>query len=68
MTDRTREEWPELVGGDGSAAADRIRRDRPELHPELVPDGAFVTMEYREHRVRVFVDADGRVARTPRVG
>ena len=30
--------------------------------------GAMVTMDFREDRVRVFVAEDGKVARAPRIG
>ena len=30
--------------------------------------GAMVTSDYRMDRVRIFVDKEGKVARTPRIG
>lgn len=34
----------------------------------IIPDGSMVTMDFRMDRVRVFVDKDGIVVRTPRTG
>ena len=34
----------------------------------LLPEDALITMDYRTDRVRVFIDKDGIVVRTPRIG
>ena len=63
--------WPALVGTDGEAAIATIRAQRPDLpakNVQAVPQGAMVTMDFREDRVRVFVEEDGKVARAPRIG
>jgi len=65
----TKTEWPELVGQAGDAAEAAIRKERPDLAAvESLPEDAMVTMDFREDRVRVFVNADGTVARPPKIG
>ncbi|MFD3720760.1 serine protease inhibitor [Streptomyces sp. NPDC058674] len=61
-------EWPELVGRTADEAVAAIRSACPDAEVPVVAEGCMVTMDFREDRVRVFVDADGRVVRTPRVG
>mmetsp|Transcript_27243 Transcript_27243/g.55834 ORF Transcript_27243/g.55834 Transcript_27243/m.55834 type:complete len:208 (+) Transcript_27243:126-749(+) len=66
--------WPEqtLVGYNGEEAKRIIlRSDRHKLLEEnvhILPQDAMVTMDYREDRVRIFVDDDGKVVRQPRLG
>ena len=62
--------WPELVGNQpGEAAVATIQAERPDLAQVLtVPEDAMVTMDWREDRVRVFVDAQGIVCREPTCG
>merc|ERR1719352_18413 len=63
----TKAVWPELVGTDGAAAAEIVRKERPDLRVvQTVDQHSMVTMDFREDRVRIFVDAAGRVARPPR--
>ena len=38
------------------------------LQIEILPEDAMMTMDYREDRVRIFVDADGNVVRQPTKG
>ena len=69
MTATPKTRWPELVGTAGDSAAAVIRRDSPQLaQVAIVPEDAMVTMDHREDRVRVFVDAAGNVAREPSCG
>ena len=61
--------WPQMVGQDGATAVAAIKVARPELaNVVVVAEDAMVTMDWREDRVRVFVRADGTVARPPTVG
>jgi hypothetical protein len=60
--------WPELVGQTGDAAVAAIKAAAPSLAVAKVPEGAMVTMDHRLDRVRVFVGADGKVARAPKLG
>jgi len=61
-------EWPELDGRPAEEAKTQIKTDRPDVTVEILPDGSFATMDYREDRVRVYVDEDDYVVGTPRVG
>ena len=65
--DATKTAWPELVGENGQAAMATIKQ-ATGFSVQVVPDGAMVTMDFREDRVRIFVDTDENVARPPRVG
>ena len=61
--------FPDLVGTDGASAVTQIRELRPDLSTVVtVREGSMVTQDVRRDRVRVFVDGDGVVSRTPRVG
>ena len=44
--------WPELVGMVGSDAMARIQSARPGLKISLIPNGAMVTADFRQDRVR----------------
>jgi nucleotide-sensitive chloride channel 1A len=63
-----RSAWPELVGQEAGAAMAAISAERPDLRIERVEEGAMVTMDMREDRVRVFVAADGTVGMQPAIG
>jgi len=53
--------WPELVGLTGEEAKAKILQERPELTVEIKPELGPCTMDYREDRVRIFVNNDGKV-------
>ncbi|KAL6057577.1 Chymotrypsin inhibitor-2 [Balamuthia mandrillaris] len=61
-------EWPELVGKPFEEVKAAILNDNGSLQVQSVPEGSMVTMDWREDRVRVFVDNVGNCAETPRVG
>lgn len=65
-----RTEWPELVGKSGEEAREVIlATGGPGITSvDILPDDAMVTTDFRTDRVRVFVDAGGKVSRPPRVG
>lgn len=63
-----KEEWPELVGKTGDQAKAAILDERPTLNVLVVPELSPCTMDYRTDRVRVFVNKEGKVAGTPRIG
>ena len=65
-----RQEWPELVGKTDEEAKQVILATAgPKVtNVQIVPADAMVTADFRTDRVRIFVDASGKVARTPRVG
>lgn len=61
--------WPELVGTEGATAVTTIKKERPDLAQVVtVPQDAMVTQDYRLDRVRVYIDAEGKVVRPPMVG
>jgi len=60
--------WPELVGKPYAEAEAVIKRDAPELKVSKVKPGSMMTMDYREDRVRVFVDNDDKVEKAPSLG
>ena len=62
-------EWPELVGMDGEAAVETIKAERPDLAQVMTfEEGGMVTMDWREDRVRVFVNGTGQVSIPPACG
>jgi hypothetical protein len=61
--------WPELVGLPAQESINRILSDRPDLVSVLsIPQGSMVTCDYREDRVRVYIDSNGIVVRAPTIG
>lgn len=61
--------WPELVGTPGGSTVAAIERERPDLlSVSSMADDSVMTMDHREDRVRVLVDAAGNVARPPQCG
>jgi hypothetical protein len=65
----TKTSWPELVGQIGTDAEATIKAERPDLNQvKVLNEKAPVTMDYREDRVRIFVDADNKVVSAPNVG
>eukprot|EP01052_Picozoa_sp_SAG31_P058096 SAG31_NODE_17560_length_666_cov_1.331570_1_plen_83_part_00 len=61
--------WPELVGEQESAAVAAIRAAHPELIVVAVDEGAPVTMDHREDRVRVrYNPSSGKVTMVPQRG
>jgi predicted phosphoribosyltransferase len=62
-------QWPELTGQDAAAAAETIKSENPSItSTPIVPENSMVTMDYRTDRVRIFVNADQKVAGTPHIG
>ncbi|KNA21305.1 hypothetical protein SOVF_043910 [Spinacia oleracea] len=58
--------WPELVGKDGNEAAEIIKSENCFVKLTVVLlEGTPVTKDFRCDRVRVFVDACGKVVETP---
>ncbi|RZC51084.1 hypothetical protein C5167_019514 [Papaver somniferum] len=60
--------WPELVLSSGESAAATIESENPNVDAVLVPEGSFVTTDFRCDRVRVWVNTAGKVYQTPRIG
>ncbi|KAJ0028095.1 hypothetical protein Pint_35372 [Pistacia integerrima] len=60
--------WPELVGLTADEAEKKIKEERPVVQVQVVPPNNFVTMDFRQNRVRLYVDSSGKVDRAPRIG
>ncbi|KAK9747666.1 hypothetical protein RND81_02G007100 [Saponaria officinalis] len=60
--------WPELVGEKGTVAVTTIEKENTNVEAVIVPDGSFVTADFRCDRVRVWVDCHGVVIRPPTIG
>jgi hypothetical protein len=64
----TRTEFPEVVGMTGEAAKATLISEFPTMAVQVVPYGSMVTMDYREDRIRIRLDENGMVSKTPRIG
>jgi hypothetical protein len=64
-----KQQWPELVGVDGDVAKTTIAQENPSITTiQVLPKDSMVTMDYRTDRVRIFVDDNNKVVRTPIIG
>lgn len=63
-----KKKWPELVGKLGEEAKEEILKERPGLEIQVIPEDSMMTMDFREDRVRILVDANQKVSQAPRVG
>eukprot|EP00271_Cylindrocystis_brebissonii_P006220 TRINITY_DN18909_c0_g1_i1.p1 TRINITY_DN18909_c0_g1~~TRINITY_DN18909_c0_g1_i1.p1 ORF type:complete len:114 (+),score=15.97 TRINITY_DN18909_c0_g1_i1:316-657(+) len=62
-------EWPELVGIPFEDAKQIVEAEADNVRTiQAVPKGFAVTMDFREDRVRIFVDENKKVIRPPRIG
>ncbi|XVE96916.1 hypothetical protein REPUB_Repub02eG0265100 [Reevesia pubescens] len=61
-------EWPELVGLTPEEAEKKIKEDMPRVQIQVVQANSFVTMEFNQGRVRLYLDPSGKVQRPPRIG
>mmetsp|Transcript_38087 Transcript_38087/g.92183 ORF Transcript_38087/g.92183 Transcript_38087/m.92183 type:complete len:97 (+) Transcript_38087:38-328(+) len=61
-------EFPEMVGMSGEEAKAQLESQFPSFQIDIVPWDAMLTMDYREDRIRVKVDDNGKVKKAPRVG
>ena len=62
--------WPNLVGMTGEEATQEILKVDPTLagNVHVVPENSMVTMDFREDRVRLFVNAGGKIVNQPTRG
>lgn len=68
-TNRKYQEWPELVGTSGEYAMAQIRNQHPNIEiVEVIRPGAIVNLDYRLDRVRIHVDDQGNVIKSPSTG
>ncbi|CAH3115106.1 uncharacterized protein [Pocillopora verrucosa] len=63
-----KKEWPELVGKDAEEATTIIDKEHPGLKIQIIPENSFVIRNLEENRVRIFVDRQQTVTRTPHIG
>jgi hypothetical protein len=68
VSEAGRRSWPELVGMLGGEAEIALKATHPDWKIDLIEEGSMVTMDYREDRVRIWIDDDGKVARAPTIG
>jgi hypothetical protein len=68
MADKNKTSWPELIGLSGEAAKTRLEEENPGKEVDVVPDGSMVTMDYREDRIRIYTDGEGKVVKAPKFG
>jgi hypothetical protein len=68
MTGENKSSWPELVGLSGEAAKTRLEQEMPAMKVQVVPYGSMVTEDYREDRVRIYLDDQGKVVKAPEIG
>ncbi|OMO66364.1 Proteinase inhibitor I13, potato inhibitor I [Corchorus capsularis] len=61
-------EWPELVGLTPEEAEKKIKEEMPRVRIQVVRANSFVTMDFNQARVRLFLDPSGKVQRPPRIG
>jgi len=64
----TKENWPELAGKTGAEAEAAIKKERPDLTVVIQGENSPCTMDYRTDRVRIFVNAEGKVTSAPGCG
>ncbi|OVA05296.1 Proteinase inhibitor I13 [Macleaya cordata] len=60
--------WPELVGVLGDTAKETIEKENPAVTVVILRQGSIVDAQYREDRVRVFVDTRYLVVEVPKIG
>ncbi|KAI4342489.1 hypothetical protein MLD38_027116 [Melastoma candidum] len=53
-------EWPELVDSMADEAEKKIKEEMPHLHIQVVPAESFVTMDFNENRVRIYLNSSGK--------
>ena len=69
-TETSSSKWPDtdLTGMTGEEAKQEINSVDPSLEVHILPEDSMVTMDYREDRVRIFVNDAGQVSRQPNKG
>lgn len=63
-----RSAWPAAVGKSGEVAKADILSERPELTVHVIPADGMMTCDFVESRVRIMVDASGKVSSPPKCG
>ncbi|KAI0226819.1 hypothetical protein LSAT2_022691 [Lamellibrachia satsuma] len=60
--------WPELVGQTWFEAENVIRRQFPNITVQVLPVSTCIQKKFSPNRVKIFVNAEGRVVRVPKIG
>ena len=60
--------WPALVGLPAEGAVETIKRENPLLKIFVLKEGTPVTRDFRRDRIRIWVDEEGKVVRSPQIG
>ncbi|KAK2972325.1 hypothetical protein RJ640_014383 [Escallonia rubra] len=60
--------WPELVGLTAEEAEAKIKEEMPGAVVKVIPPNHILTADFRTDRVRIHVDAAGKVFETPSIG
>ncbi|GKY99626.1 hypothetical protein MPSEU_000916700 [Mayamaea pseudoterrestris] len=60
--------WPECIGKSGADCITMIEAYAQDVRTLIVPADSMVTMDFSPSRVRVFVDENGIVQRSPSRG
>ena len=68
MNTAPRGTWPEVAGISGKDAKKKIEAEYPDLKVLIMSENSIFTSDYNLKRVRVFVDSNGKVTKTPIIG
>ncbi|PWA37193.1 proteinase inhibitor I13 [Artemisia annua] len=60
--------WPELVGEEGECAVTTIEKENELVHAQIIAEGTIIIEIYICDRVLVWVNDNGIVVTTPKVG
>lgn len=61
-------EWLDLVGKSADEAKAVVEAGNPKLKVEIVQDDSQLPDTVNEERVRIYVNAEGKVTRVPTIG
>ena len=61
-------EFPHLLHMNGDEAVNIMKKSHPHLKVVKLHQSSMMTMDYREDRIRIIVDDNGKVSRPPRIG
>eukprot|EP00980_Cylindrotheca_fusiformis_P031300 scaffold26137_cov152-Cylindrotheca_fusiformis.AAC.1 len=64
----SRSEFPEVIGMTGDEAKATLEQEFPSMTIQVLPHGSMATMDFREDRIRIWLDENGSVSKAPRVG
>ncbi|GJM88224.1 hypothetical protein PR202_ga04262 [Eleusine coracana subsp. coracana] len=67
MSGNRKTSWPELKGVPAQVAKRKILADRPDTQVVVLPEGSFVTMEFKPKRVRAPSTTPTLLHKSPRL-